>query len=434
MDPHLLGGVFRIDQHMFSPAGSHPVEVVVDVDSQGFGSEQHSLGRPAPLQDVKHALHDLVAAGALEGDEIQAVHHDRSLLGIRSQEERQVVLAGVSQMLRALGDEVDRFAVKAVLDRGQTCLVATFAHKGLQHILELMDQALGPLGVFQVMRDQLCRRVVFQRPHHLDEDVAGIVERIGILRTDVDNGERMALDRLLRAQLAGIQAGSDIVKVPVLGERQRRLGHLVGQGTQPHDMLQVTPCLLVCGFTRFALQGIPTGGRVVSGFQQPVDGPLEFRRKLGLDGAKVAIMRTLTGRSRDAVQRGEGRKVVPMMGKFLDHRINDVGENAPEFGCLLCHSGQPSGGIRIVGLHADVVADLRQVPPARRRSVVLSQCSGGWRTSNIDRFGDLQQEMIWHADQIDKPPQPLMQLQVKRSPQSPIGRLRQGLDERPLVG
>jgi hypothetical protein len=125
-------------------------------------------------------------------------------------EERQVIASGVGHVLIADGYQVIDLGDQAATDGFHPLMIRPVDLVGQQHLFQLPDQTICSLQVFLLVFAQFGARLIVQVLEHADEQVGRIVERLGKLRADVDDRQRVALLRLQFRHFAGIQRAGDI--------------------------------------------------------------------------------------------------------------------------------------------------------------------------------------------------------------------------------
>ena len=247
-----------LTEHMLAPGFGHPLEVLL-IQAQG----RHLNQFMAPVAQGQHGrnqrFHARVLTGGAQGHQLQAVEQQRSDHAVRLQHERQIVAAGISHMLIALGQQRGHLRAQAAADGVHTLAVAALQLECLQDVLELANQVIGALGVFELVGDQLLLGQVLQTAHLLDEQFGGVIQRLGILGANEDGRQGVSFLFGQFGQLTGVQGTCHSPELLELGYRHLNGRQLIGQLLQHADVLQVGPDLLVGGTPGLTFEGLPAG-------------------------------------------------------------------------------------------------------------------------------------------------------------------------------
>ena len=111
--------------------------------------------------------------------------------------------------------------------------------------------------MFLLVFAQFVARLIVQVLKHADEQVGRIVERLGKLRADVDDGQRIALLGLQFRHFCRIQRTGDVAVLLELRNGDVGRWQLVNQQLKPADVLKVGTGFLVGRFFRFPFEQVP---------------------------------------------------------------------------------------------------------------------------------------------------------------------------------
>ena len=121
-----------------------------------------------------------------------------------------MIAPSVGHVLIADGHQVIDLCDQATADGFHPLMIRAVDPVGQQHLFQLADQTISSLEVFLLVFAQLIARLIVEVLEHADEQVGRIVERLGKLRADVDDRQRIALLGLQFRHFCRIQRTGDV--------------------------------------------------------------------------------------------------------------------------------------------------------------------------------------------------------------------------------